>query len=170
MDGDPGAGVGLVPAPRVAGCDASPDLRARWKAGWRVRGFYRNQDEKSKLASSYNRLVTDENRQWRVLFNSTVTADAPLLEGPSSLLQGHETGLLVWHWYWLGDDRVTASLMRAKLDLAVARLTRRSDTSAWVAVFTPAGEVPAEAQAALSAFLRDNARNLDAALKATAAR
>jgi len=107
---------------------------------------------------------------WRVLTTMTVAADATPLQAPLSgtRLQGRPE-LLVWQWYWLGDH-VTASLARAKLDLALVRLTRRPDTSAWVAVATPAGESPADAQATLAAFLRDNAAGLEAALKATAVR
>lgn len=133
-------------------------------------GFYRNQDEKSKLASSYNRVVGSGSGPWRVLTARTLSPDVTLLQAPTSSvrLQGR-TGLLVWHWYWLGDH-ITASLPRAKIDLAVKRLMHRSDTSAWVAVFTLADEAAAEAQATLTGFLRDNGENLDAALRATAER
>jgi exosortase A len=133
-------------------------------------GVYRNQDEKSKLASSYNRVVPAGGGPWRVLSTGTVSVDATPLHAPlaSTRLQG-SGGLMVWQWYWLGDH-VTASLARAKLDLALVRLTRRSDTSAWVAVATPVGESAAGAQATLSDFLRDNAAGLDAALRATAER
>lgn len=133
-------------------------------------GVYRNQDDKSKLASSYNRIVPAGKGPWRVLATTTVAADATPLQTSLSgtRLQGRPD-LLVWQWYWLGDH-VTASLVRAKLDLALVRLTRRSDTSAWVAVATPAGESAADAKATLAAFLRDNAAGLDAALRATADR
>lgn len=133
-------------------------------------GFYRNQDDRSKLASSYNRVVPAGSGPWRVLSTTTVAADATPLQATLSgtRLQGRPN-LLVWQWYWLGDH-VTASLARAKLDLALVRLTRRSDASAWVAVATPADESAADAQATLTAFLRDNAAALDAALKATAER
>jgi len=133
-------------------------------------GVYRNQDEKSKLASSYNRVVPAGSGPWRVLTTGTVAVGTTPLQAPlaSTRLQGRGS-LLIWQWYWLGDH-VTASLARAKLDLALVRLTRRSDTSAWVAVATPAGESTASAQAALAAFLRDNAAGLDAALRATAER
>ena len=133
-------------------------------------GFYRNQDERSKLANSYNSAAGRDRNQWRVLETMRVARDATSLDTALSgtLLQGRNK-VLVWQWYWLGDQ-VTASLMRAKLNLAITRLTRRSDASAWVAVFTPAQEEPAQAQATLAAFLRDNAASLDAALRATAER
>lgn len=133
-------------------------------------GVYRNQDEKSKLASSYNRVVPAGSGPWRVLTSGTVEAGATPLQAPlaSTQLEGRGS-LLVWQWYWLGDH-VTASLARAKLDLGLVRLTRRSDTSAWVAVATPAGQTQAGAKATLTAFLRDNAAGLDAALRATAER
>jgi len=134
-------------------------------------GLYRNQDDRSKLANSYNRLVHSENRPWRLVGSSTVNTNAPLLGGQvrAGVLQGSTSRLLAWHWYWLGDFS-TISATRAKLELAIARLQRRTDTSAWVAVFTPVDTTQAEAEATLAAFLQSNSANLDAALKATAAR
>jgi EpsI family protein len=133
-------------------------------------GFYRNQDERSKLATSYSRVDGLDHSQWRVLTTSIVAPDTTPLHVPLSgtLLQGRSK-LLVWQWYWLGN-KVTASLLRAKLDLAITRLTRRSDASAWVALYAVVDEEPAQARATLEAFMRDNAANLDAALRATAER
>ena len=74
--------------------------------------------------------------------------------------------LRIWHWYWL-DDRIETSDLRAKLSLALDRLLIRSDTSAWVAVFTDA-ETDAKGDAVLSAFTRDMGPALHSALAATA--
>jgi EpsI family protein len=111
-----------------------------------------------------------DQRQWRVLSSAIVAPDTTPLNVPLSgtLLLGRNK-LLVWQWYWLGN-KVTASLMRAKLDLAITRLSRRSDASAWVALYAAVDEEPAQARATLEAFMRDNAANLDAALRATAER
>ena len=42
--------------------------------------------------------------------------------------------IVAWRWYCLGEVS-TASDYRAKFRLAVDRLARRDDTSAWVAIF-----------------------------------
>jgi EpsI family protein len=76
----------------------------------------------------------------------------------------------VWIAYWL-DGRWTVSDARAKLDLALDRLLRRSDTSAWVGLSAPHNpEHPEGSAATLRAFVSDMGPSLQRALQLTAAR
>ena len=57
----------------------------------------------------------------------------------TAVVRGASGQFLIWHWYWLAGHS-TSSDVRAKLQLALQRLTGASDTASWVAIYTPVGD------------------------------
>lgn len=73
---------------------------------------------------------------------------------------------VVWYQYWLGSVR-TAQPWRAKLELAIDRLSGRPDGSALILLRT-AGQDDAETRARLDAFLSAHLAGIESALARTA--
>jgi EpsI family protein len=126
--------------------------------------IYRDQVGGAELVTWANQLVDpNSNASWRVIEQSH---NRWTIDGESyreTLLQA-DRKLVIRDWYWLGN-RTTTSDVRAKIDLAIDRLVRRDDTSAWVIVFTPAGEDAAATRQALEAFRREMYGSVLAALQ-----
>jgi exosortase A len=180
----------LVPvAPRDAAGWTSRDDVARWRPHWQApratlvrsyeRGpaavtmhvaFFRAQTQGSELVSSAHTIAAEKGG-WREVARGS--ADAPLAGAPltwrSAVLRGDDGRYVrVWIAYWLGGSW-TASDARAKLDLAVDRLLRRPDTSAWVALETPHDiEAPLRSQQALQEFVATMGPSLSQALMESA--
>ncbi len=139
-------------------------------------GYYRAQDYQSKLVSSNNVLVRNDDKDW--------TAGAG--NNKSLLLAGQEfswrsnwlrpnrlgglgfdpaqEGLQVWQIYWV-NGRVLSSDWQAKLFGALYRLAGRGDDAAVLYVY--ADKSAGEADALLAEFLRDNWAAIDASLQRT---
>jgi exosortase A len=115
---------------------------------------YRDQVEGAELVTSANQLVDLLSKVgWRITAQSL--GSWPEAGGPyrETLLQA-DRKLAVRDWYWLGNGTTTSDV-RAKIDLALDRLGRRDDTSAWVIVFTPVGDDVAAARTTLDTFARE---------------
>ncbi len=82
-------------------------------------------------------------------------------------MRGASEQFLIWHWYWLAGHS-TSSDVRAKLQLALQRLTGASDTASWVAVYTPVGDDVSAGARRLNAFVEAMSGPIDNALEATA--
>jgi EpsI family protein len=76
--------------------------------------------------------------------------------------------LVAWYWYWI-DGRLTANDAWAKAYTALSRLLGHGDDAAVIIVYTRKGR-PGEAEAALSAFVRDARPAIEAMLAETRAR
>jgi exosortase A len=132
--------------------------------------IYRNQKQGAELVTSTNQLAYQDNERWRLGErgmrtladgNGEFSARAALIRG-----QGR-TAIAAAQWYWLGSAR-TASDTRAKFDLALDRLLMRGDTSAWIAVVTPARDGLRDGWPVIEAFVRDMGAPLQRALAAMA--
>jgi exosortase A len=132
--------------------------------------LYRNQSQGSELVNSQNVIAVPEDPTWRVVARGPLTLPAEAGKAyPAALLRGAGERIAVAHWYWLGTARSTSDA-QAKLDLAVDRLLMRGDTSAWVAVQTPAEDGLERGTEVLREFLTDMGPALDAALLETSQR
>lgn len=130
-------------------------------------GFYRDQQQGRELVSSMNRLLPESTSALQIARGrGAVRFGTEEASVRTATIRYEGQRLRIWHWYWL-DDRIETSEVRAKLSLAMDRLLVRSDTSAWVAVFTDA-ETDDKGDAVLSAFARDMGPALNSALAATA--
>jgi exosortase A len=118
--------------------------------------IYRDQSQGSELVSSANKLVdADEKEAWHIAQQRRdIGSDWEGTRAFRTTLLIADKPLAVRDWYWLGD-RTTVSEVDAKIDLALDRLLRRDDVSAWVILFTPVTGNFAEAQSVLDAFWRD---------------
>jgi EpsI family protein len=124
---------------------------------------YRDQVEGAELVGWANRLVVPAAKPaWRVAAQSAGTWRDESGAYRESVLKA-DRQLLVRDWYWLGNS-TTTSEVRAKIDLAIDRLTRHDDTSAWVIVFTPVGEDTDAARATMESFQREMGPSIAAAL------
>lgn len=137
-------------------------------------GYYRHQSESSKLVGSTNALVRSGDRAWNQLNRGSTTLSLDdrqvtwrsarvLGTAPSSA--GRRPELTAWQVYWV-DGRWVAGDIGAKLAGALTRLQGRGDDGA-VLVLWADKDSPAEAQALLQAFARDNLPALEALLRQT---
>lgn len=138
------------------------------KAGRRVSlviGVYRNQNSESKLVTSVHYLSRLLQPSWQ-----------PISDSREKLRLGQQTvgvnavtarhggeSMLVRQWYWIrGTDMISDA--RAKLALAVDRLLLRSDTSAWVAIYSVDHVDGVEARLALQGFASEMGPSIERSL------
>jgi len=119
-------------------------------------GFFRNQRQGAELVSSVNQLAGEGDTRWQRLSTGVRTAElnGKLLPVHMESLRGVDGTIVAWRWYGL-DGVSTASDVRAKFQLAIDRLLRRDDTSAWLAIFVVNPETPAAGDLVLAAFARE---------------
>jgi exosortase A len=127
-----------------------------------VIALFRDQRQGAELVGSGNAVAPAESGRWISLAEGTTEGTGRYGTANFVELAGPEGQRLVWHWYWLGT-MVTTSAIRAKLELAAARLQGRSDGSAWVLVYTDMQD-RARAQATLATFMEAMGGAIDAAL------
>ena len=134
-------------------------------------GVYRGQKQGSELVNTLNQIVRTEYKRWRLIQSGThevrLNGEKSLIK--TALVRGASGQFLIWHWYWLAGHS-TSSDVRAKVQLAVQRLTGGSDTATWVAVYTPVGDDVSAGVSRLSAFVEAMSGPLDHALETTAKR
>ena len=155
-----------------AASDAGPSTVAVWA------GYYREQGRLNKLVTSNNSLSRVEESQWAQVTYSVqrLTAGGQDLQFKQTLLRGPGTPgspsaqrLLVWQIYWLGGDTYTTSDVRAKLLLALHRLTGRGDDSAVLLFYAPADHTAKgldDAERALKRLVGSHMGSFGATLKA----
>ncbi|HEY6043571.1 MAG TPA: exosortase A [Nitrosospira sp.] len=141
--------------------------------------YYRNQQQGSELINSQNVLVAEselENEpksepRWRNVRHDTF----PVSFGPEqqtvnqNLIRSSSTKLLVWRWYWLGEE-ITASPYMAKLILARNKLLRKGDDGAEIIIAAPYDEASDEAAPVLQSFVTDMMPMIASSLRNTAGR
>ena len=125
--------------------------------------YYRNQQQGSELINSQNVLVAEnelENEpesksRWRNVRHDTfpVSFGGQQQTINQNLIRSSSTKLLVWRWYWLGEE-ITASPYMAKLILARNKLLRKGDDGAEIIIAAPYDETPDEAVPVLRVFHR----------------
>ena len=108
------------------------------------------------MISSQNVLVPESGSRWRHI--SERTRDVALRSGQIVLKQNQldspSINLLVWRWYWLGDE-VTANPYLAKMILAKRKLLGRGDDGAEIVIAAPYEDSPDEAVPVLSDFMNE---------------
>lgn len=138
-------------------------------------GFFRAQTQDSELVNSLHQ-IAQEQGGWRQVARGSAVANvggAPVTWSTTVVRDAASGGYQrIWIAYWIGagaSEGWTASGARAKLDLALDRLWRRSDTAAWVALSTPHDpERPQQSEAVLRGFVADMGASLQQALVETA--
>ncbi len=119
--------------------------------------YYRKQNQGAELINSRNVLVSDKYSGWRSIGNTKrhISLDSDTLTVNQSQLQSYTTNLLVWRWYWLGNEQ-TANPYFAKAILAMNKFLGYDDDGAEIIVTTSYNDHDLEAAAVvLQDFLDD---------------
>ncbi|MBA4141474.1 MAG: exosortase A [Nitrosospira sp.] len=118
--------------------------------------YYRNQQQGAELVSSENVLVPESESYWRNVREDVRNASlrSRQLTLNQNQLGSPSTKLLVWRWYWLGDES-TASPYLAKFVLARNKLLRRGDEGAEIIIATSYEDKPDDAASVLQDFIAD---------------
>jgi exosortase A len=126
--------------------------------------YYRNQQQGSELINSQNVLIPEielENElesepSWRNVRHDTypVSFGGQQQTVNQNLIQSSSIRLLVWRWYWVGEE-ITASPYMAKLILARNKLLRKGDDGAEIIVTAAYDEASDEAVPVLESFIAD---------------
>ena len=133
--------------------------------------YYRGQAGDSKLVTSVNMLVHNEDQRWNQVATGAARSEAQGMQVPwrSARVLGRQlpgeprAQLTVWRTYWI-DGHWVAGDARAKLVGALARLRGQGYEGAALVLWAD-HEAPAEAQALLNAFARENLPAMDALLR-----
>jgi exosortase A len=170
---DPASGIG-VPSGRGK-WQTGPSLVSDWKPeytgataqllqNYRNRegsvdlhiSYYRNQQQGAELISSQNALVAETGSNWHSIKQDARSVSFGLGQETINQNQLHSSSakLLVWRWYWLGDES-TASPYVAKFILARNKLLRRKDDGAEILIAAHYDETPDEAVPVLQSFAGD---------------
>jgi len=132
--------------------------------------YYRNQHRESQLINTQNRLVRDDDPNWRRITSSTrlETLNGHPLAVRETQLLGTSGKLLVWQWYWI-DGSFTVSDYAGKLRQAKVKLLQQSDDSASVMVYAPVSDDTEQARAGMRDFLGEHIAPLEQVLAANRA-
>jgi EpsI family protein len=134
-------------------------------------GVYRNQTQDSELVNSMNDLFHSIVAPWTLAYEERlrVSLGTEPVTANGAVARRSGESLAVMQWYWV-DGRATTSDARAKATLAIDRLLRRSDTSAWVAIAALDHEDGRTARKALTAFAAEMGPAIDDAIQGMAGR
>jgi EpsI family protein len=118
--------------------------------------YYRNQQQGAELISSQNVLVAETGSNWHSIKQDARSVSLGPRQETINQNQLHSSSakLLVWRWYWLGDES-TASPYVAKFILARNKLLRRKDDGAEILIAAHYEETPDEAVPVLQSFAGD---------------
>ncbi|MDN5752165.1 MAG: EpsI family protein, partial [Nitrosospira sp.] len=118
--------------------------------------YYRNQQQGAELINSANVLVPETASHWRIVGEDKRSISTGSRQETISQNQLHSPSarLLIWRWYWLGEEN-TASHYLAKMLLAKNKLLGRGDDGAEVIIATRYEETPDEAVPVLQGFVGD---------------
>ena len=118
--------------------------------------YYRNQQQGTELINSQNLLVAETGSNWHIIRENTriISLGSRQETINQNQLQSPSTKLLIWRWYWLGEEK-TANPYLAKAILAKNKLLGRGDDGAEIIIATRYEETPDEAVPVLQGFLDD---------------
>ncbi len=132
--------------------------------------YYRNQTNGKSLISSTNRLVGEKDVMHQLRSGKRLeVVGGKTLGLRESVLQGPDGALLVWQWYWVGND-FTANDYVGKMLQARDKLLLRGDDGAAVLLSTPMKADVEQTRAALLAFLNAHLAAIETTLTAARSR
>ncbi len=126
---------------------------------------YYNQQQGNELINAGNFLVQENGADWKNMSETkhSITLGSRKIVVTQNQLYSNSVKLLVWRWYWLGDDETTNRYL-AKAMLAKNKLFGNGDAAAEIMVASPYEYTPDEAVPVLQAFLDDMLPVIEAAL------
>lgn len=128
-----------------------------YRVGISVR-YYKNQTPESKLVSSFNQLLSKDEKSWRLLMSEVrdEKINETKLRVLEHQLQDHAgRHILVWQFYLI-DDTVCINPYFGKFLQARAKLLMHGDDGSVIFAFAPYTDNTEEARLFLRPFLREN--------------
>lgn len=130
--------------------------------------YYADQREGAELVAWANRIAGEGRKAaWRTHADGWDRLDFARVR--RAVIANDQGRMAVWYWYW-SDGRIVTSDVRAKVMLALDRLTGRRDDAALIAVFAPIDEQPDELRPLVQSFLTEHLDALEAELRLVEAR
>lgn len=128
--------------------------------------YYRNQQQGTELVNSQNLLVAESGSNWHSIKEDTrvISLGSQQETINQNQLQSPSTKLLIWRWYWLGEEK-TANPYLAKIILGRNKLLGRGDDGAEIIIAARYEETPDEAVPVLQGFLDDMMPTITRGLK-----
>lgn len=128
--------------------------------------YYRDQQQGAELINSRNILVPEAGSQWHNIKEEKrrISLGSQQETVNQNQLHASSAKLLVWRWYWLGEE-TTANPYLAKIILAKNKLLGRGDDGAEIIIATRYEEIPEEAVPVLQGFLGDMMPTITAGLQ-----
>jgi len=129
--------------------------------------YYRNQLHEAQLISSSNRMVLDQDEEWRVTAQSDRLESIPTLPSlHETSIAGNKQQILVWSWNWINgqfnNNSVTGKIMQSW-----DRISLRGDDGAAIIISATFTENPEEARVILRQFVAAHLTAIDTVLNAT---
>jgi exosortase A len=123
--------------------------------------YYRNQRADSKLVSTENVLVRNDDPNWRITFWETAqqATQAGTVRVPSVVATGRGQRLAIRQWYWV-DGYYTGSPFIAATLILAAQLRGHGDDCAAIVTYTSLNDERANSSHALDTFASDTAQPL----------
>jgi len=119
--------------------------------------YYRNQSEESKLVSTENVLVRNDDPIWKVTSRRDVHQAPDSLQVRDVRAAGRNQQLAIRQWYWV-DGHYTGSPYLASMQILMAQLRKHGDDGAAIIIYTPMQEEQDVSSAkVLDAFASDMA-------------
>lgn len=137
---------------------AAAQLRQHYRRGDRsvdlYISYYRNQQQGTELINSGNILVPEAGSHWHNIKEDrrSISLGSQQETVNQNQLHSSPAKLLVWRWYWLGEEK-TANPYLAKFILARNKLLGRGDDGAEIIVAARYEETPEEAAPVFEDFL-----------------
>lgn len=139
--------------------------------------YYRNQTRETQLLSSSNRMVLDQDNDWRITGQSDhLETHLPIDNGtPFSLREtrisgsrtsGSDQQLLVWSCNWI-NGHVNNNAVTGKIIQSWDRLNLNGDDAAAIILVAPYSENPDQARLVLRDFLRTHLVAIESVLNST---
>jgi EpsI family protein len=127
--------------------------------------YYRGQIQGRELVNSQNVVVHPSDPRWRAVSRAHASLPWGADDVPVTLTEvaGPDGRWMVADFYWVGGRTTTSEYVAALLVLA-AKLSGRGDDAAAVVLYTPVGESPRAASAALAAFAAEHGAAIERAL------
>lgn len=118
--------------------------------------YYRNQNQDSELINSGNVLISDKYSGWRNIGSTKrqIALGPEMLSITQNQLHSYTANLLVWRWYWLGNEQ-SANPYFAKAILAINKFLGNGDDGAEIILTTSYKDRPEEAAVVLQDFIND---------------
>lgn len=131
--------------------------------------YYRNQKQGRELVNSSNSMVGPRNTGWHLLDAEKIQVKLPdrSFQANQSRLGSQRKNLLVWEWYWVGNEFVSNDVLAKLLEVKAKLLGRNTDSAAVVVSLEYSDSVASSADG-LRQFVEEMAPSIESSLHTAA--